>query len=224
MGIEAILKFLTDLTANNDREWFNTNKVIYEQCKSDFENITKQLIFEIGAFDDEIKHVEAKDCIFRIYRDTRFSYNKTPYKTHFGVFIAANGGRKSERAGYYLHIDPAGSFLSTGVWCPPPPLLKELRKSVYNNYDEFNAIKEKPKFKQYFNAFFEQDKLKKIPAGFDKNFPEPELLKLKHYLVEYKLGNEMLTDETHFVSNIAKICKVAYPFNQFLNETVDELI
>lgn len=224
MGIEAILRFLTDLTANNQREWFNDNKATYEQCKADFETISKQLIFEIGTFDDDVKHLEAKDCIFRIYRDTRFSHDKTPYKTHFGVFIASNGGRKSQRAGYYLHLDPAGSFIASGVWCPPPNLLKALRQSVYDNYDEFCEIKDNNEFKQYFNSFFEEDKLKKIPAGFDKNFAEPELLKLKHYLVEHKISKEMMADEADFVKKIAKLFKAAYPFNQFLNETVDDTI
>ena len=140
MTIHYLLDFLSDLAKNNNREWFAENKNRYDICKTYFENISKQLILEIAAFDEDIKHVEAKDCVFRIYRDTRFSHDKTPYKTHFGVFIASAGGRKSQRGGYYFHIDPAGCFLGAGVWCPPPPLLKALRQSVYENIDELEEI------------------------------------------------------------------------------------
>ena len=222
MNIEKILHFLKELKNNNNREWFAENKVWYDDVKSDFEKISKELILEIAKFDDEIKHVEAKDCVFRIYRDTRFSKDKTPYKTHFGVFIASAGGRKSQRGGYYLHLDPDGCFVGMGVWCPEPNLLKALRQSVYDNIDELNEIRNNTEFSQYFTTFFEEDKLKTVPRGFPKDFPDAELLKLKHYLVEYKL------DESHFntpdfVGSVAQIMKCAYPFNKFLNYTVDEV-
>lgn len=222
MNIENILRFLSELKINNNREWFAENKAWYEQVRSDFELISKNLITEIARFDDEIKHVEVKDCVFRIYRDIRFSHDKTPYKTHFGVFIASAGGRKSQRAGYYLHLDPAGCFLSMGVWCPQPNLLKALRQSVYDNIEELNEIRSNPEFSQYFNSFYEEEKLKTVPRGFPKDFPEAELLKLKHYLIDYKLDESSLTSND-FVVRIAGIMKCAYPFNKFLNYTVDEV-
>ncbi|MEI8085544.1 MAG: DUF2461 domain-containing protein, partial [Paludibacter sp.] len=105
MQINNLLQFLSELTINNNREWFAENKAWYDKVRAEFELLSKDLIVEISKFDEEIKHVEAKDCVFRIYRDTRFSHDKTPYKTHFGVFIATAGGRKSQRGGYYLHLD-----------------------------------------------------------------------------------------------------------------------
>lgn len=222
MNIENILRFLSELKINNNREWFAENKAWYEQVRSDFELISKNLITEVARFDDEIKHVEVKDCVFRIYRDIRFSHDKTPYKTHFGVFIASAGGRKSQRAGYYLHLDPAGCFLSMGVWCPQSNLLKALRQSVYDNIEELNEIRSNPEFSQYFNSFYEEEKLKTVPRGFPKDFPEAELLKLKHYLIDYKLDESSLTSN-NFVVRIAGIMKCAYPFNRFLNYTVDEV-
>jgi len=222
MNIENILRFLSELKINNNREWFAENKAWYEQVRSDFELISKNLITEVARFDDEIKHVEVKDCVFRIYRDIRFSHDKTPYKTHFGVFIASAGGRKSQRAGYYLHLDPAGCFLSMGVWCPQPNLLKALRQSVYDNVEELNEIRSNPEFSQYFNSFYEEEKLKTVPRGFPKDFPEAELLKLKHYLIDYKLDESSLTSND-FVVRIGGIMKCAYPFNRFLNYTVDEV-
>lgn len=221
MQIDNLFLFLKELKINNNREWFAENKAWYDQVKKDFEQLSKDLILEISKFDEQIKHVEAKDCIFRIYRDTRFSHDKTPYKTHFGVFVAAAGGRKSQRAGYYLHIDPEGSFISVGVWCPEPLLLKALRQSVYDNIDELNEIRNNPEFSNYFTEFYEEDKLKTVPRGFNKDFPDAELLKLKHYLVDFKLNKSHLTT-LNFVADVAEIMKCAYPLNRFLNYTVDE--
>jgi TIGR02453 family protein len=221
MNIDNIIRFLSELKINNNREWFAENKAWYDQVRSEFDGLSKDLIVEISKFDEEIKHVEVKDCVFRIYRDTRFSHDKTPYKTHFGVFVATAGGRKSQRGGYYLHLDPAGSFVAVGVWCPEPNLLKALRQSVYDNIEELNEIRHNPEFSQYFNSFFDEDKLKTVPRGFPKDFPEAELLKLKHYMVEYKL-DESILESTDFLPKVAAVLKSGYPLNQFLNYTVDE--
>ena len=222
MDIDKILRFLSELKVNNNREWFAENKARYDQVRTEFEQMCKELISELSTFDEDLKHVEVKECVFRIYRDTRFSNDKTPYKSHFGIYIASAGGRKSQRAGYYLHLDPTGSFISTGVWCPDPVVLKALRQSVYDNIDELNEIRSSHDFSQYFNRFFEEDKLKTVPRGFPKDFPDAELLKLKHYLVDYQL-NENILHAPDFVIQVSNIAKCAYPFNKFLNYTVDEL-
>ena len=159
MHTEDIINFLKELNENNDREWFAQNKSRYEKVKSKFEEISRLLISEISIFDNDIKNVDVKDCVFRIYRDIRFSTDKTPYKTHFGVYIASAGGRKSQRGGYYLHLDPAGSFIAVGVWCPPPNILKALRQSVCDNIDELNEIRNETGFNTYFKTFFIEDKL-----------------------------------------------------------------
>ena len=223
MDIDNLLRFLSELKVNNNREWFAENKAWYDQVRIQFEQMCKELITEISAFDESIKHVEVKECVFRIYRDTRFSHDKTPYKTHFGVYIASAGGRKSKHAGYYLHIDPAGCFIGLGVWCPEPNVLKALRQSVYDNIDELNEIRTSHEFSQYFSRFLEEDKLKNVPRGFPKDFPDAELLKLKHYLVDYPLDDAIL-HAPDFVSRVASIAKCAYPFNRFLNYTVDEVV
>jgi len=221
MQIDIILNFLRDLSANNNREWFVANRERYDAARSIFENISNKLILGIGSFDKPILNVQPKDCLFRIYRDIRFSYDKTPYKTHFGVYIAAHGGRKSEFAGYYLHLDPKGCFLCAGVWQPPPNNLKALRQAVYDNIDELNEIRADKQFKKYFSGFYDEDKLKTIPAGFPKDFPDADLLKLKHYLVEYPIDETMLNSE-NFCEKLVEIFKIAYPFNQFLNYTIFE--
>ncbi len=223
MNSNSIISFLSDLKLNNNREWFAENKNRYDQARTEFEETSKNLINEIAKFDEDIKHVDVKDCVFRIYRDIRFSNDKTPYKTHFGVFIASAGGRKSNRAGYYLHIDPAGCFVASGIWCPPSELLKALRKSIYDNIDELNQIITSPEFTKYFEKFYDEEKLKTVPPGFPKDFKDAELLKLKHYMVEFKLDDKILND-INFPQKIAEILKIAYPLNKFLNYTADEIL
>ena len=223
MKIDTILQFLNELKVNNNREWFAENKQRYDSLKSEFEQMCKELILEISKFDEDIKHVEVKDCVFRIYRDTRFSHDKTPYKTHFGAYIASAGGRKSPRGGYYIHLDPAGCFVGLGVWGPEPNILKALRQSVFDNIDELNEIRQSPGFSKYFDKFFDEDKLKTVPQGFPKDFQEAELLKLKHYLVDYKFDDAFLQSDD-FVQKVAEVLKAGYPLNRFLNYTVDELI
>lgn len=223
MHTEDIINFLKELNENNNREWFAQNKSRYEKVKSKFEEISRLLISEISVFDNDIKNVDVKDCVFRIYRDIRFSTDKTPYKTHFGVYIASAGGRKSQRGGYYLHLDPAGSFIAVGVWCPPPNILKALRQSVCDNIDELNEIRNETGFNTYFKTFFEEDKLKNVPAGFPRDFPDAELLKLKHYMVDHKLNDDIL-NAPNLVSRLGEIARAGYPLNKFLNYTVDEVI
>ena len=222
MQINIILDFLKDLSENNNREWFTANKERYDVARNMFDDISNKLIVGIGSFDKPILNVNVKDCTFRIYRDIRFSHDKTPYKTHFGVYIAAHGGRKSPFAGYYLHLDPSGCFLASGVWCPAPNILKALRQAVYDNIDELNEIREEKNFKKYFSHLAEDDKLKTLPAGFPKDFEYAELLKLKHYIAEYQMDEKTLNSED-FCERITEIFKTAYPFNRFLNYTIENL-
>lgn len=218
-----ILQFVTSLKENNNRDWFNENKVWYNQARADFEEITQTLINEISEFDAEIRGATVKESLFRIYRDIRFSHDKTPYKSYFGAYIAAHGGRKSPRSGYYLHIEPGTAFASVGVWMPEANVLKALRQSVYDNIDELNEIREEKNFAHYFKSFMEEDMLKTVPRGFPKDFPQADLLKLKHYIVSYPLDTKMLQSD-NFVSDLVKVFKAGYPLNRFLNYTIDEVL
>ena len=149
MNIPVIFQFLKELSANNNREWFNSHREQYEVARSEFENLLTVIISRISLFDESIRGIEAKDCTYRIYRDTRFSEDKTPYKTHLGGYINAKG-KKSDHCGYYVHLEPGNCLLAGGSYCPPPPLLRALRQAVHDNIDEFRSIVEDPAFKQYF--------------------------------------------------------------------------
>ena len=223
MKVQRILDFLTALSANNNREWFDENKDWYLQSKADFEKISDSLIAGISQFDADIKNVQTKDCTFRIYRDTRFAQDKTPYKTHFGSYIAAHGGRKSPRGGYYFHIESDACFLAAGVWCPEPAMLKALRQAVYDNIDEFKEIVEQSDFAGYFSGFEEENMLKTVPREFPKDFPDAYYLKLKHYCVSCPIDTKLLLQDD-FITAVTGIFKTALPFNRFLNYTVDEVL
>lgn len=220
-----ILPFLQALSTNNNRDWFTVHKAEYGQAKIAFEQIVAALIARISRFDKVMANLNVEECTFRIYRDIRFSYDKTPYKTHFGAYIAYPGGRKSERAGYYLHITPTENcFFAAGVWSPRPHILKALRQSIFDNYDEFQALIQAPAFKRlYADSFYKEDKLKRMPIGFPSDFVCPELLMLKHYLVSHKFSAHTLTDND-LVEHVATWAEAAYPFLQFLNHTIDEII
>ena len=219
--VQEILEYLTQLRVHNNREWFQENRAWYDRVRGGFERMVEAAITQMAVFDEELRHLTAKECLFRIYRDVRFSPDKSPYKTHFGAYLAAPGGRKSVRSGYYLHLEPGASCLSVGVWCPEPDLLKSLRQSVYDNIDELEDILHEPDFARYYKDFYEDGKLKTVPRGFPKDFPQADLLKLKHYVVEHPLEDALLASD-RFVDEVVRLFRVACPFNRFLNYTVDE--
>ena len=124
------LDFLRDLAQNNNREWFAANKARYETGKKNFELFAQDLLTHLQSIDSSLASIELKQCLYRIYRDVRFSKNKDPYKTHFGVYIAKNGGRNSLFAGYYFHLDPNEAFFGGGIYMPQPEYLKMVRKKI----------------------------------------------------------------------------------------------
>lgn len=213
-----ILQFLSELKENNYREWFQDNKPRYEALKAGFTDEVQQLINRIALFDPEIAGLEAKNCLYRIYRDIRFSPDKTPYKTYFSAYIA-QGGRGSERGGYYLHLEPGGCLLSGGVWMPPAPLLKKLRQEIYNQIDEFVEILEEPSFKKVFPSL-EGETLKRNPVGFPDS-PYNDILRHKDFSVIAYKPNSFFTQANWLEKSLADY-EILYPFNKFLNYIVDD--
>ena len=149
MDVAAIFQFLEELSRHNDREWFNAHKERYKHAQADFDLLLTGVIARIATFDESVRGIQAKDCTYRIYRDTRFSPDKTPYKTHFGGYINAKG-KKSDHCGYYVHVENGNCMLAGGGYCLEPKVLKAVRQSVYDNIDEYREIVEDPQFKQYF--------------------------------------------------------------------------
>lgn len=218
---KSTFDFLKELGENNNKEWFTANKPQYEIAKKEFEIFVDSLIKQISLFDDSISHHKAKDCIFRIYRDVRFSKDKSPYKTHMGAHITS-AAKKSEihsRAGYYIHIGPSESMLAGGAYLPQGPWLKAIRQEISYNADGLRNILNSPDFKKHFGEM-EGEKLKTAPRDYEKDHPEIELLKHKSFLASHKLQDNQVTD-TDFLQHSANVFKALYPFDEFLNTALD---
>ncbi len=214
------LDFLALLKANNDREWFQANKSLYDEAKEEFEQFIAVLIPVIRGIDPDVDVVSPKECLFRIFRDVRFSKNKSPYKNNFGAFIA-RGGRKSPYAGYYLHMEPGASFVGGGVYMPESHYLKAIRKEIFENIQEYKAVIEGGEFRKFFGGMF-GEKLKTAPKGFPKDFPDIDMLKNKHYAVTHKVDDGFWFSDT-LVEDVTEIFSVLYVLNRFLNNAISKV-
>jgi len=209
----STLSFLHLLKLNNNRDWFNENKELYLKAKENVVGFVEELIQEISGFDEEILKIDANKALFRIYRDTRFSLNKQPYKTNFGVSL---GMKKGKKAGYYLHLEPGKSFLAGGVYQPESADLKEIRKELALNGPELLKILEAENFRNNFRGLSVENKLQRVPTGFDKDHPMAEFLKLKSFTVSHPISDEALM-KIGAVKDFAKVYKAMKPLNDFLS-------
>ena len=209
----STLQFLNTLENNNNRDWFNENKNLYLEAKEDVELFVESLIQEIAPFDEEILKIDPNNAVFRIYRDVRFSKNKIPYKTHFGASLGMGKGTKI--SGYYLHIEPGKSFLAGGVYNPEPAVLKQIRNEIRANGDDLLKIIEHKDFRNNFRGLSIEHKLQRVPAGFEKDHPMAEYMKLKSFTVSHPISDEALLDP-QAAKNFAKILKSIKPLNDFL--------
>ena len=219
MNAALIFRFLKELAANNNREWFNAHRDRYTAAQQAFEEMVTAVIARIATFDESVAQVRAKDCTYRIYRDTRFTPDKTPYKIHMGAYINPMG-KNAQHCGYYLHLQPEGSLLAGGSWCPPPPLLRALRQAVYDNMDEYRSIVEDPAFSQYFPLVGENF-LKTAPKGFPKDYPYIKYLQCKEYTVQCPVPDSFLT-APDFLDRTEEIFRQMKRFSDFVNYTIDE--
>lgn len=219
MNIPIIFQFLKDLSANNNREWFNEHKEDYKRAQLEFEILVTAIIERIATFDESVKGIQAKDCTYRIYRDTRFSLDKTPYKIHFGAYINAKG-KKSDHCGYYVHLENGNCMLAGGSLCMDSNILKAVRQSVYDNIDEFRGIVEDTEFRQYFPVIGESH-LKTAPKGFPKDFKYMDYLKCKEYTCTHYVSDEVFL-APDFLDTMEKVFRQLKRFADFTNFTIDD--
>jgi uncharacterized protein (TIGR02453 family) len=144
--------FLSALKKHNDREWFLAHKPEYLDAKGEFEALVEELIGRIGAFDPTVKGLDPRKCAFRINRDTRFSKDKSPYKTNMGAHIGAAANKFQERAGYYIHVEPGNCFLGGGAYMPSSPWLKAIRNAIAEDGKFFRRLITAPAFKKPWKA------------------------------------------------------------------------
>jgi uncharacterized protein (TIGR02453 family) len=216
------IKFLKALKKNNNKPWFDANREKYEYAKSDF-GLFVQKIIDVHAKKDSFLHaVKAKDCMFRINRDIRFSKNKTPYKTNLAASFS-RGGKKSVFAGYYFHCEPGGSFVGGGLWTPMPPELKKVRQEIDYCFDEFKKIIGAKKFKTIYGNLYKGDdaSLSKIPQGFEKDNPAAEYLKLKSFIAMKPIKDADL-ESPGLLKQITEAFDALQPLLQFINRSLEQ--
>ncbi len=216
--MEKVLDFLKELAANNNKEWFHENRPSYEESRDKVLFLTEVLMNEIRKFDPDVPAMNPKDCMFRIFRDVRFSEDKRPYKTNFGSFIA-KGGRKSTRAGYYFHIEPESSFVGGGVYWPPAEPLKAIRLHIEKHPEEFLQIINDAEFKKFYPGMYDHQ-LKTAPKGFSKDHKYIELLRYKSFVFSSAIQDKLLAGNG-YVDYTVNAFRQLYHVNAYLNEAID---
>ena len=211
------LTFLRKLKKNNNKAWFDENRSLYETAKKEIEELVEAIISSFGKTEPAIAHLTPKDCLFRINRDVRFSKDKSPYKTNFGISITS-GGKKSPLAGYYLHIEPDEGFVGGGLWMPPAPVLAAVRQEIDYNLYEFKGLLKAAGFKKKYGTLYkgEDASLKRVPKGYEADNPAAEFLKLKSFLAMRKLDDKEL-QSPQLVKQVDEAFKALKPVIDFLN-------
>ena len=219
--METVFSFLKKLEANNNRDWFEKNKPAYLKAKEEFEVFAQEIINGIAKFDKKISlDMKAKDCTFRIYKDVRFSKDKTPYKNNMGASINP-GGKKSLTAGYYFHLEPEGSFLAGGVYMPEPETLAAIRQEIDYNSAPLLKILKSASFEKYFTGLEDEGALKTAPKGYDKEHPLIDLLRNRHFIASHAFTNKQVLDKNAAKEIVAGF-KAMYPFLEYLRQTTEK--
>lgn len=214
------LFFLEDLKANNNRDWFLANKKRYEAYKKEYHQLIAELLEVMKPQDASLEMLEIKNCTFRINRDIRFSKDKSPYKTHMGIWLRS-GSLNSEAPGYYVHIEKDASFVGGGLYCPMPDQIQKIRKEINFFYEDLEAILKDKSFQTVYGELnrTETSTLKNPPKGYDKENPAIEYLKLKSYTATQKIDTASLS-KNDFVTQISQKLIALKPFNDFINRAL----
>jgi uncharacterized protein (TIGR02453 family) len=210
-----ILNFLDNLSQNNNKAWFDSHRADYEPARKIFNDFIDHLIDEF-RLSDNLQALSAKDCVTRIYRDIRFSRDKSPYHTNFSAIIAP-GGKKSPDQAYYVSIQPHDqSLVAGGLYMPSPQQLERFRQAIDRHAGEFKAITGAPAFVEQFGKV-QGERLKTAPKGYGRAHPEIELLQLKQVTTLHHLTDqEVLAGD--FPGKVIAACRAMKPFLEYLNE------
>ena len=243
MEAARILNFLRGIAANNNRAWYLERKAEYDACRKSFNDGIAKAINRLAEFDDEIAHVQVKDCVYRFNRDTRFSPDKSPYKRHFGGYICAKG-KKALRGGYYIHLEPGNCMLATGSYWLPTNILTSCRNEIMGNIDQWLAAVANQKFVKMFGRpgagvwpeygdeaqeegmkvsekGFGLSMLKTCPAGFPRDYEHIEYLRMKDYCCWHRVPDDFFEGD-EWLAEAVKIFKVAKPMMDFMNAVIDD--
>ena len=230
MQAERILRFLEDIKANNNKDWFTANKDEYKAVRADFAKGVADAIARIAVFDPSISHIEAKDAMYRFNRDTRFSPDKSPYKTHLGAYIAAHG-KKAFHGGYYIHLEPGHCLVSCGNYYLPTNILTSCRNEIMANISEWRASVESGRFVEMFGRPCESgwdapkgvgiEHLKTAPSGFPRDYEFIQYIRMKDYCCWRSVPDAFFEGDA-WLDDMAEILQAGKPMMDFINSVIDD--
>jgi uncharacterized protein (TIGR02453 family) len=217
----ASIKFLKDLKKNNNKPWFDAHRKQYDSAKADFAQFVQAIIDGHAKNDPSIKNLVAKDCMFRINRDVRFSKDKSPYKSNFGASIN-KGGKKSMQAGYYFHFQPGESFGGGGLYVPMPEDLRKVRQEIDYNLADFKKIINARAFKTIYGDLDRSAEfiLSRVPKGYEPDNPAAEYLKFKSLIAMFPVKDADLTSKDLVKKTVAGFAALQ-PLITFLNNAIE---
>jgi uncharacterized protein (TIGR02453 family) len=217
MNFNNTLDFLKKLSRNNNREWFEKNKSRYLEIKDEFEAFVTEVLHDMTAFDESLAGLNPKKLTFRIYRDVRFSKDKTPYKTNVSAGISP-AGKGMGVPGYYFQIEPGNnSMVAAGMYQPSPENLAKIRQEIDYNGGRLVSVLQEKKFKKIFGELWNEDRLKTMPKGYQAEHPYSDLLKLKSFMVLRTFTDAEVT-EKRFQKALIDTMKTGKSLNDFLTE------
>jgi len=214
MNFPALLAFLSDLAANNNKAWFEGNRATYQHLRGEWMDFVQEVIDGIAQFDPTVAIVSPKDALFRVNRDVRFSKDKSPYKTTFSAAICPQG-RSSGLPAYYFQVNEAGAlFIGGGVWMPEPAILGRIRQHIAEQPERLSAVLADPAFAATFGKI-DGDRLKRPPQGYDETTPGIEFIKLKSFIASVEPVG-WLDRADNLASEIVEMYQAMFPLMQWL--------
>ncbi len=215
MALRDALQFTLDLKLHNDRAWFEKNRERYDAAKHDVVAFLDDVLDRLRG-PERLGDVSGKDCLMRIFRDVRFSKDKSPYKTNWGAHLGVKGNKVGDAGGVYVHLEVGECFLGAGLYAPSSGQLKKLRAALAKDVRPLEAVLAAPAFKKW--CTFEGESLTRVPKGFDPEHPHAAWLKRKQFLAMHRFTDKQALAKD-FPAQVADAARALFPFSRYLAKT-----
>lgn len=219
----VVFEFLRRLRSHNDREWFKSHKAEWDRVAELSRTVAADIISAVAMVDERAALLDVRDCTYRIYRDTRFSADKTPYKTHIGVFVNPPGGKKSLTCGYYVHLEPGQCMVCGGTIGLPPKVISAIRADIRDNIDEYRSIVESDEFRTLLPQLGENP-LKTAPKGFDRDWPWLDYVRPRDFVAASPLPDAFFENSGEPETALLPYFRQIRRFNDFINYTIERFL
>ena len=219
MHLPALFDFLRELARHNERDWFLTHKTTYDRLRADFEADVAFWLHGLSETDPALAGLLPRKCLFRIYRDVRFSKNKDPYKTNFSAFFApASRQPGQEQPGYYVQVGPHQTLIGGGLFAPDKEQLARIRQEIDYDAPRLRGLLGAPAFRQWYPDGLNGERLKRVPAGYEATHPEAELLKVKSFIASRTWADETVLGLPDWREQVLAGLRALHPLVGFLRE------